>query len=336
MTRTTDLAARPLNIGGVHLHNSLILAPMAGVTDGPFRFICRAMGAALEVSELANANSIVRNNSKTIDMIRFQAQQRPFAVQIFGADPGICARAASIVEEMQVCDIIDINMGCPVPKVVKTGAGAAMMKNIPAAANVIKAVRKAVSIPVTVKCRLGWDQNSINVGELVTAAIGEGVSAITVHARTRAAGYSGKADWERLIDLREICSGVPLIANGDIASPRDLEMLHELCGCSGFMIGRAAIGRPWIFSELLEKDFSIDALSRFGIFRRHLIETLMEHAHKAVPLFRVHLFAYLRNHPKASSMRRVLATERNPRTVLNVAREFFNDHSTEKRDLLTI
>lgn len=310
-------------IGKVKLPNSLILAPMAGVTDGPFRALCSRLGAGLTVSELVSAHALTLGSAPTIALIRYFRQPRPFAVQIFGADPDIMARAAALIESLGVCDIIDINMGCPVSKVVKTGAGAALMKNPALAGRIIDAVSNAVSLPVTVKFRLGWTEKQINVRDFTRMVLDHGVAAVTVHARTREAGYSGRAQWELLSDLATECGDVPFIANGDIATQEDLVAVHRISGCRGFMIGRAAIGHPWIFSELLGRPVSKDGSLRFQIFRWHLREMLMEHGSKAVALFRVHLFAYLRNHPFASQLRRQLSLERDPLMILNAGREFF-------------
>ncbi len=310
-------------IGPVELPNSLVLAPMAGVADGPFRALCAKLGAGLTVSELANARALTLGSTPTIALTRFQGQPRPFAVQIFGADPETMARAAAAVEAWEICDLIDINMGCPVSKVVKTGAGAAMMRNPRLAGQVIDAVRRAVSLPVTVKFRLGWSSGQINVRDFTKMVLDHGVAAVAVHARTREAMYSGRAQWEHLAGLGELCGPVPFIANGDLGSAADLEEIQRISGCRGFMVGRAAIGRPWVFAELLGRPLPDEPAVRFAVFRAHLREMLMEHGSKGVALFRVHLFAYLRCHPGASALRRQLCYERNPAVVQAVGREFY-------------
>lgn len=233
------------------------------------------------------------------------------------------AFAAQQVAELGICDMIDINMGCPVPKVVKTGAGSALMKTPARAAEIITAVRNAVALPVTVKCRIGWDEGSINVRDFVKMAVDAGAQAVAVHARTRRAGYSGPALWEHLEGLGDICGRVPFIANGDLADHADLIRVREISGCSGFMIGRGSIGRPWLFSELLGYSWAQSRRFQLALFRRHLIETLMEHGHRGIPLFRVHLFGYLRRHPQAGLLRRTLSEERNPLRILRLAASFF-------------
>jgi tRNA-dihydrouridine synthase B len=262
-------------------------------------------------------------NRQTLEMIKFQGQVRPYAVQLFGANPEEMAQAAKIIESLNICDIIDINMGCPVPKVVKTGAGSALMKTPKLAAKILKSVSSAVSLPITIKCRLGWSKESINVTDFVKCMLDNDAKAVTVHARTRQAGYSGEACWEYLQAPAAICGSVPFIANGDITSEQDVLKLHSLADCDGFMIGRGAVGKPWIFSELLGHRCFNDAEIRFKVFKHHLIDMLMEHGPKAAPLFRVHLFGYLKNHPNAAKARFFLCNERDPDKILLTGKKFF-------------
>jgi len=320
----TEGLIKPVQIGKLVLPNNLVLAPMAGVTDGSFRLLCARLGAGFTVSELASAKAITMKSRQTIDMVRFQGQSRPYAVQLFGVDPQIMARAAAFIEELQICDAIDINMGCPVPKVVKTGAGSALMKTPELAARIVTAVKQAIRLPLTVKCRIGWSENNINVRDFVKTVLDAGAEAITVHARTRQAGYSGTAQWQHLQDLKEICGSVPFIANGDIASKEDVRQLYELTGCDGFMIGRGCVGKPWLFSQLLGHEFYLDRQIQWKIFRHHLIDMLMEHGPAAIPLFRVHLFGYLKSHANAARLRHALCNERNPEVVLQTGHDFFN------------
>jgi tRNA-dihydrouridine synthase B len=318
------------------LPNNLVLAPMAGVTDGPFRRLCAHLGAGLTVSELASSKGLMFQTRQTFDMIRFDGQPRPYAAQIFGADPQTMAQAAALVESLNVCDFIDLNMGCPVAKVVKTGAGSALMKNPELAGSILRAVKGAVRLPVTVKCRVGWSLKTVNVRDFARRMVDEGAAALTVHARTKEDGYIGTARWELLEGLQEVCGRVPLIANGDIHTAADLKKLHEISGCQGFMLGRGVVGRPWVFGDLLKtapvktplpSDFSWRSAEtgeqRFACFREHLRETLMDHGGRGVLLFRVHLFNYIRGHNNAAQLRRELCFERNPVTVLDVGRRFF-------------
>jgi len=318
-----DPLIRPLDIGGVRIPNNLVLAPMAGVADGPFRLVCSRLGAGLTVSELVSARGLLNENGPTHDLVSFSGQPRPYAVQIFGSDPALMAEAARRVEALGICDIIDINMGCPVAKVVKTGAGAALMRDPALAASIIRSVRAAVRLPVTVKCRIGWCKTQIHVREFVRMAVGEGAAAVAVHARTKEAMYTGKAEWEHLAGLAEICGTVPFIANGDLADREALKRVHEISGCTGFMVGRPAIGKPWLFAELAGKPIADTPEARHAIFLDHFLETLMEHGSKGVPLFRVHLFAYLRNHPRAAAMRRRLCSEHDPVVVRDLGAEFY-------------
>jgi len=319
-----DSLIKPLQIGNLTLPNNLVLAPMAGVTDGSFRLLCARLGAGFTVSELASAKAITMKSRQTIDMVRFQGQSRPYAVQLFGADPQLMARAAAFIEELQICDAIDLNMGCPVPKVVKTGAGSALMKTPELAARIIRSVKQAVKLPVTIKCRIGWSESSINVHDFVKTVIDAGAEAVTVHARTRQAGYSGTAQWHHLQGIKEICGQVPFIANGDISAPEHVKQLYELTGCDGFMIGRGCVGKPWLFSQLLGHEFYLDRNIQWKIFRHHLVDMLMEHGPTAVPLFRVHLFGYLKSHANAARLRHALCNERNPDVVLQTGHEFFS------------
>lgn len=322
-----DQLIRPLQIGGVNIPNNLVLAPMAGVADGPFRLICSRLGAGLTVSELVSSRGLLNENGPTHDLIAFSGQPRPYAVQIFGSDPAAMAEAARRVEALGICDIIDINMGCPVAKVVKTGAGAALMRTPALAASIIRHVKAAVKLPVTVKCRIGWCQTQINVRDFVKMAVSEGAAAVAVHARTKEAMYTGIAAWEHLDGLADLCGRIPFIANGDLVDRAALKRIHEISGCSGFMIGRPTIGKPWLFSELLRNPICETPESRHEIFHQHFTETLMEHGSHGVPLFRVHLFAYLRNHPRAASMRRRLCSEHDPAIVRDLGSEFYlNTH----------
>lgn len=313
----------PLKIADVMLPNNLVLAPMAGVTDGCFRLLCSRLGAGFTVSELASAKAITMNSRQTLNLVRFQAQAKPYSVQLFGADPHTMAKAAAQIEELQICDIIDINMGCPVAKVVKSGAGSALMKTPPLAAEIIKEVSKAVSLPVTCKFRIGWTESTINVKEFAKTVVDAGAKAITIHARTRQAGYTGTAQWQHLEGIKEICGAVPFFANGDISSPEHVKELYSRTGCDGFMIGRGCIGKPWLYSQLLGYTRWSDPQLQFKIFCNHLKDMLMEHGPTAVPLFRVHLFGYLKNHPHAAKFRHSMCTERDPNTIIDTGKTFF-------------
>lgn len=277
----------------------------------------------MTISELASARAILNGNSQTKTMLCFPRQPRPYSIQIFGSQPETVAEAARVVESWNVCDLIDLNMGCPVAKVVKTGAGSALMKTPELAGQVLRAVKAAVKLPVTVKCRIGWTLDTINVRDFVKRLLDEGADAICVHARTREDGYAGNARWEFLEGLQGLCGAIPFFGNGDLHSREDLARMQEISGCRGFMVGRGAIGKPWVFQEMRHGDSDAFETDRHEVFQNHFFETLMEHGSHGVALFRVHLFNYLKGHPLASSLRREMCLERDPARVLDVGNGFF-------------
>ena len=240
---------RPLSIGAIRIPNNVILAPLAGITDYPLRKICRGFGAGLVVSEMISSQAIVRSNKRAGKMASTSREEYPLMVQISGSDPEVMARAARMNRELGAA-IIDINMGCPQRKIVKTGAGAALMKTPVLAEQIIKSVIDAVDCPVTVKMRLGWDSGSRNVLELAGAADSAGVAMITVHGRTRSQMFSGEASWEQIAEVVRAV-GCRVIANGDIRTPEDARRCLEVTGAAGIMIGRGALGRPWLFRQVL-------------------------------------------------------------------------------------
>ncbi len=227
--------------------NPLVLAPMAGVTDFPFRMICRELGAGLVFSEMVSAEALIREHKRTRTMLRTDPAERPVVFQIFGSRPASLAEAAQIVSQGEV-DFIDINMGCPVPKILKSGSGAALLRDIGLAKEIMTAVKEASRVPVTVKIRLGWDARSIVAVELARAAESIGLAAITVHGRTKAQGFSGSADWSMIRTVKDSV-GIPVIGNGDVRCAEDAKRMRDETGCDGIMIGRAIQGYPWIFRE---------------------------------------------------------------------------------------
>ena len=236
-----------LTIGNVTLENNVILAPMAGVTDLPFRLLCREMGAGLVCMEMVSAKAIYYNNKNTEELLTIHPEEMPASLQLFGSDPEIVADMAARIEERPF-SVLDFNMGCPVPKVVNNGEGSALMKNPKLAEELLTKLVKAVKKPVTVKIRKGFDENSVNAVEIAKIAESCGVAAIAVHGRTRAQYYSGKADWEIIRRVKQAVK-IPVIGNGDVDSPQAAKALLETTGCDGVMIGRAAQGNPWIFRE---------------------------------------------------------------------------------------
>ncbi len=236
-----------LTIGSVTLDNNVILAPMAGVTDLPFRLLCREQGAGLVCMEMVSAKAIYYNNRNTRELLEIHPQEKPASLQLFGSDPQIVAEMAKRVEERPF-SILDFNMGCPVPKVVNNGEGSALMREPKLVERLLGELVKAVNKPVTVKIRKGFDEEHCNAVEIAKIAEACGVAAVAVHGRTRAQYYSGKADWDCIRKVKEAVK-IPVIGNGDVDSPQAAAALLEQTGCDGVMIGRAAQGNPWIFRE---------------------------------------------------------------------------------------
>lgn len=238
-----------LTIGNATLDNPVVLAPMAGVTDLPFRILCKEQGAGLLTTEMVSAKGIYYNSKNTEKIMTVEDKERPVALQLFGSDPVIMSEMAKRIEERNF-DILDINMGCPVPKVVNNGEGSALLKNIPLAYEILHAVVRAIQKPVTVKFRKGFLNGEEQALELAKAAEEAGVSAVTVHGRTREQYYSGKADWDIIRRVKELVQ-IPVIGNGDIFSAEDAKQMMEQTGCDGVMIARGAKGNPWIFRETI-------------------------------------------------------------------------------------
>lgn len=238
-----------MKIGKIQLDNNVFLAPMAGVTDMPFRILCKEQGCGLVYTEMVSAKGMHYNSEKSFKLTEVDDAEKPAAIQIFGSDPHIMA---GITEKLNETDaaIIDINMGCPTPKITKNGEGSALMLNTRLAGEIIRAVVNASVKPVTVKMRKGWDEDSVNAVELAMIAEENGASAVAVHGRTRNQFYSGKADWEIIRRVKEAVS-MPVIGNGDIFEPQDAGAMLEQTGCDAVMIGRGAQGNPWIFRRIL-------------------------------------------------------------------------------------
>lgn len=240
---------KKLKIGNVILENNLILAPMAGVCDLPFRVLCKEQGAGLLCMEMVSAKGIYYNNKNTEILLTTTEEERPVSLQLFGADPYIMSEMAKKIEERPF-DILDINMGCPVPKVVNNGEGSALMKHPKLVYEIISKIVRAIHKPVTVKIRKGFDEAHVNAVEIAKIAEEAGASAIAIHGRTREQYYSGRADWEIIRQVKDAVS-IPIIGNGDILTPQDVIQMREQTGCDGFMIGRGAQGNPWIFHQIL-------------------------------------------------------------------------------------
>ena len=240
---------KPLTIGNVILPNNLILAPMAGVTDLPFRLLCKEQGAGLLCMEMVSAKAILYKNKNTESLLTIDERECPVSLQLFGSEPDIISQIAHEIEERPF-DILDLNMGCPVPKIVNNGEGSALMKNPRLAGEIIEKTARAIKKPVTVKIRKGFDDNHVNAVEMAKIAEASGAAAIAVHGRTREQYYSGKADWDIIRQVKEAVS-IPVIGNGDLLTAEDVIAMYEQTGCDGFMIARGAQGNPWIFKQIL-------------------------------------------------------------------------------------
>lgn len=239
-----------LKIGSHELENGVFLAPMAGITDRPFRILCKEQGCGLVYTEMVSAKGLYYDNKRTQNLIDIQPEDRPVAVQLFGSDAGLIAEEAARLSE-NGADIIDINMGCPTPKIVKNGDGCALMRRPKLVAEIVKRTSTVISVPLTVKIRKGWDKNNINALYIAGIAQENGAAAIAVHGRTRDQFYSGDADWDIIAQIKKNLS-IPVIGNGDIFTPEDAASMFERTGCDAVMIGRGARGNPWIFSKVLE------------------------------------------------------------------------------------
>ncbi len=239
----------PLTIGSLSVNPGLALAPMAGITDHPFRMLVKEQGCPLVYSEMISAKGLVLSSRRNVSLFYFTESERPIGFQLFGSDPSIMSEAARILEALGP-DFIDLNLGCPTPKITRNGEGGALMRNPRLCRDIFCAVAKAVSCPVTVKMRKGWNEQAINVLEIASLAEQNGISAVTIHGRTVRQGFSGRADWDIIRQAKEQLS-IPVIGNGDVDSAYSAEEMFKTCGCDGVMIGRAARGNPWIFGAAL-------------------------------------------------------------------------------------
>lgn len=297
-------------IGNVEIKNKVVLAPMAGICDNAYRTIVKEMGAGLICAEMVSDKAIYYNSKKTIDMLYMSEEERPISQQIFGSDIESFVYAAKYIEKNMKPDIIDINMGCPVPKVaLRAQAGSALLKNPEKVYEIVKAVVETVNVPVTVKIRSGWDSNNINAVQIAKLIEKAGASAITIHARTRAQGYSGKADWNIIKQVKENVN-IPVIGNGDIKTCYDAKRMIEETNCDAVMIGRGCIGNPWLIKETVEylennkvitKPTSLDRINMILEHLDRLIKTKSEK--QALLEIRTHIGYYLKTVPNSSELK---------------------------------
>ena len=312
-------------IGNIEIKNQIVLAPMAGISNTAYRQIIKEMGAGLIFAEMVSDKAIMYGSSKTFDLLKMDDKERPIAQQIFGSDVESFVIAAKKVEELMHPDIIDINMGCPVPKVaIKSQAGSALLKNPAKVGEIIKAVVNAVKVPVTVKIRSGWDENSINAVEIAKVAEQNGASAITLHARTRSQGYSGHSDWTLIKKVKEAVN-IPVIGNGDILSCFDAKKMLDETNCDAVMIGRGVLGNPWLIKECVNylNDGTLPKVitpqEKINMLKRHY-ELLLKNTNEkqAILEIRTHALWYIKGLKGSSIIKNQICQTKNSNDLFNI------------------
>lgn len=321
-----------LQIGNVTLKNNLILGPMAGVTDLPFRLLCAEQGAGLLCMEMVSAKAILYNNKNTKAMLTIDEREHPVSLQLFGSDPQIMGDIAKRLEDEGVpFDILDINMGCPVPKVVNNGEGSALMKQPLLAGQIVEAMAKATSRPVTVKIRKGFDDAHVNAPELAHIAQESGAAAVAVHGRTREQYYSGQADWSVIRKVKETVQ-IPVIGNGDILTAADAIRMREETGCDGFMVARGAQGNPWIFAQILHEWETGEPLEKPSL--QEMADMMLRHARMQIAFkgeyvgireMRKHAAWYTGGYHGASHVRRALSEVKSYSQLEELIHKFINE-----------
>ncbi len=315
-----------LKIGNVELENNIILAPMAGVTNLPFRTICKKFGPGLVCTEMASSKAIFHNDQKTKRLFNTEGEKRPISFQIFGSDEETMGYAANYVSDFS--DILDINMGCPAPKVVKNGDGSRLLLDLEKARKIMESVIKNSKVPVTLKIRKGWDKDHIVAVEIAKIAEKVGISAITVHGRTRTEFYSGKADWDIIRKVKENVS-IPVIGNGDVIDEETALEMFEKTNVDGIMIGRGAFGNPWIFKKIIhfletgEKLPEPAKEEKLAIMKEHIKLAIQEKGEIAVKELRKHIAWYTKNLKNSSEFRSSINKIEDEKELLNKLDEYF-------------
>ena len=317
---------KKLKIGNVELENNLILAPMAGVTNRPFRIICKEYGAGMVCTEMASARAMFHNDLKTKRLLNTEGEKRPISMQIFGSDEESMAYAAEHVSE--IADILDINMGCPAPKVVKNGDGSKLLLDLEKAESILKTVMVHSKVPVTLKIRKGWDKENIVAVEIAKIAEAVGISAITIHGRTRSEFYTGKADLDIIKQVKESVH-IPVIGNGDVIDGESAKRMFEYTGVDGIMIGRGTFGKPWIFKEIIEyletgKIMEEPTNSeKLKIIEKHIELAVEEKGEIAVKELRKHIAWYTKNLKNSSEFRNSINKIETKEELINKIEEYF-------------
>ncbi len=318
---------KKIKIGNVELRNNILLAPMAGITDLPFRVMCEKYGAGLTCTEMISSKGLFYNDEKTKLLLNIEKDKKPVAVQIFGSDIKALKYASEYVSAF--ANIVDINFGCPAPKIVKNGDGSSILRNLELLEEIAKEVVKSSKVPVTAKIRKGWDNNNIVAIEVAKILEKSGISAITIHGRTRSEFYSGNADWEIIKKIKKSVN-IPVIGNGDIKSKEDAKRMFMQTGVDGIMIGRAAIGKPWIFEEIInylsEKEQRVISNDeKLSIILEHIKLAVEEKGEKiAIKEMRKHLAYYIRNGKDASKLREKINKIEERVELENCLKQYFN------------
>ena len=317
---------KKLKIGNVELENNLILAPMAGVTNRPFRMICKEYGAGMVCTEMASARAMFHNDLKTKRLLNTEGEKRPISMQIFGSDEESIAYATRQISK--IADIVDINMGCPAPKVVKNGDGSKLLLDLEKAKSILKTVVANSKVPVTLKIRKGWDKENIVAVEVAKIAESLGVSAITIHGRTRSEFYTGKADLDIIKQVKENVN-IPVIGNGDVVDGETAKKMFEYTGVDGIMIGRGAFGKPWVFKEIsqyLENGTKIEEPTnneKLKIIEKHIKLAVEEKGEIAVKELRKHIAWYTKNLKNSSEFRNSINKIETEEDLINKIEEYF-------------